>query len=60
MSKIKSRKFIVWISTIVIFIVAVIVTKTVTDAMINMVTVIGIVYIGGNTAQKYLPLKKEE
>ena len=54
MNKIKSRKFIVWITTTILCILSVIYTKTITPELINCYTVISALYIGGNIAKKYI------
>lgn len=65
--KLKSRKFLVWITTTILFLISMIVIFiTKTDAL-NVVSEnlsegyiwVSVFYIGGNTAQKFL-YKKEE
>jgi len=53
-TKIKSRKFVVWLTCVALFIGTVFITKAVTAELINMFTVVSALYIGGNTATKYL------
>lgn len=54
MKKIKSRKFLVWITSVFLLTVSMYITKTITPEMINMFTVISAIYIGGNTASKFI------
>lgn len=50
--KIQSRKFQVWLVTVIIVIVSIIITNTIIPEIINMFTVISCIYIGGNVATK--------
>ena len=54
MDKLKSRKFWVWVSMLVVLITGIVITKTLTAEMLNMFTVVSAIYIGGNTAQKFI------
>lgn len=58
-SKIKSRKLWAWIVTCIFCIGTVIYTKTVTAEVVNMYGLITMVYIGGNTAVKYISKDKD-
>ena len=58
MSKLNSRKFIVYIVTTILCIGAVFYTKTITPELINCYTVISVLYIGGNMASKYIDGRK--
>ena len=55
---IKSRKFIVYITTTILCISTVFYTKTITPELINAYTVVSALYIGGNVAKAYMNKEK--
>lgn len=58
LSKIKSRKYQVWLIWTALVAISIVITKTVSVEIVGWYGIVSIIYIGGNVAQKYL-YKKE-
>ena len=57
MSKLKSRKFWVWLVSTLLIVGGVFYTKQITPEMVNMYGLISMIYIGGNNFSKYIEKK---
>lgn len=56
-SKMSSRKFMVYLIGVAFSVTAIVITKTVPAEVVNFMSVLSAVYIGGNAASKFI--KKE-
>ena len=52
--KVRSRKFVVWITWAVLTITSLIITRELDANLITWFGTVSIIYIGGNTIQKYI------
>lgn len=57
MSKLKSRKFIAYIISTILFIVSIWITKTITPPAWNFMTIVTVLYMSANSFNKYIEKK---
>ena len=50
----KSRKFLVWFTWVCLVAASIVITKTIEPSMVEWFGIVSAMYIGGNTATKFI------